>query len=1406
MRGRDKGGALARIRFEATPDALYVANSGSAFDHAGVISICRQNLSAKGASAKDISLLSCADADLIPAVLQRQLELYRIDPNLVLEHRNAEDEATRDYAGRCILELLQNADDAMAPAGATPAELIGAKGLGFKSVLEVTDNPQIYSGPFRFQFDVHRSRALLAGHPHAERVGVFRLPHLLEPDAKASSLLRQGFSTVVRLPFRDDAARALALAELRGLEPQFLLLAQHLEAVEIRLEGGARRDLARSGERGSPAGAVATLRVREGAERWRESEWRVWRDVWPPPGDRHKRLSVAIALQLRDGVPVPTETPLPIFVFYPTEDQVAARFLIHVAFDVQGNRKHVRQGDNDAALFDRMAALVSRIAADIPAQSTLSVFRSVIEAAPGRKSKAVDRQLQFRIFGALRDTAFVPVVGRARERVVPCTARTSASGFAALLSPQKRAVAEAAIARPELEPGFEVLGWLGSVRLAQHEYAALLQHARCQSIDACITAAGVVARTCLAGQVSYATLTRLRAAPIWPTSEGSFRSLKDGPPLLLDRPADWPAWSHADALAPAFVTAVFPGKVIGREWLPLLDADLHRTPEAYLRACLAPALTNWTNMEWEAHGWEALERIAGWASLGEFSAMKPYAPGTKQAPARDALVAAARVPTSRGWVPARHSYARKELGAADCFGRFFKDVPGRYLCAFPSEARQRFPRETWRALLRYLGVSWEPKIWRFGDDTGSELAEPNDGEYRRAHKERLPYRDNEWYLEAFPAGLGEDVPASSLMTMVEDIHRAAEGLEGTWLKQWSSTKTHPPAPFKSFIQFQLRRTPFLPVSRNIWGTSRAVGSKAYWPRRGIPGFTQNLDLAGIKEPRRTQLRASIGKVLAIRSELPTSWDEWIEWNAALVAAARENRVPGGERTARAFYEELLETRFSFCGLPPDTLVCVSAGQEGGLEAVPRAQAAWIDRPALAAPEILDALAQAGLRYLPPLLDRGAGAPERLKVPRASTLVRIEPDYIPADSSTRRYEKLLAARWRAIAVQCEAKRVRPPAIPKIRAVNGLTLAVGLGDTPVTQISASNFLEGDTWLIDLANPTDALASALAEGVGHGADLRYRFAALLKARNRDEVTRALLEDGIPPYQLAAVRLEDDPEPEEGEEETGTGDGASAVEEDRGTEPPAPPPPPPSPPPSPPPPPPPPPGQPPDPSRRPGAQHYASGDLAARPLYDPERSDGGSGGGGGGGGGGNPWGQRQQELGSDGETWLAGRLEATKPAGVSMVRNVRDAQNGESDILINRPEGAWHVEVKTLATERIYWSDLERGKGERNRARYAMCLLVPYAFTYRVYWSWDPLKDLLPCERRMQWQWATEHPGPRLAADSWAPADGMRVPERLPDRATAVIRIQSQHLAGLQLDDFTLAAFWAHLSAASEASGTGG
>lgn len=235
---------MTTLRFEIANDCLYAANKGRSFDRTGVISICAQHLSAKSSRASRIETPDCADDGLINEIQRLQVEIYRINPNQLLADRNDEEETSSDYAGRCVLELLQNADDAMAPEDASGAELIGAKGLGFKSVLELTDTPQIFSGPYSFGFDQVRSRALLADLAVSDEVGVFRIPHAVTRDTIVERLLKAGFASVIRLPLRDAAARARVEQELAGLQPHFLLLSQYLERVEIRADK-LQRELSR---------------------------------------------------------------------------------------------------------------------------------------------------------------------------------------------------------------------------------------------------------------------------------------------------------------------------------------------------------------------------------------------------------------------------------------------------------------------------------------------------------------------------------------------------------------------------------------------------------------------------------------------------------------------------------------------------------------------------------------------------------------------------------------------------------------------------------------------------------------------------------------------------------------------------------------------------------------------------------------------------------------------------------------------------------------------------------------------------------------------------------------------------------------------------------------------------------
>ena len=84
--------------------------------------------------------------------------------------------------GRILLELLQNAYDAFA------TKPIGSKGVGFKAVLNICDEPRIHSGFLHCIFDRQRSRNLLQD---AKLVEIddpvpllrfpFQLPQLDEP-------------------------------------------------------------------------------------------------------------------------------------------------------------------------------------------------------------------------------------------------------------------------------------------------------------------------------------------------------------------------------------------------------------------------------------------------------------------------------------------------------------------------------------------------------------------------------------------------------------------------------------------------------------------------------------------------------------------------------------------------------------------------------------------------------------------------------------------------------------------------------------------------------------------------------------------------------------------------------------------------------------------------------------------------------------------------------------------------------------------------------------------------------------------------------------------------------------------------------------------------------------------------
>ena len=228
-------------------------------------------------SHSDWAGIDSAIGEYISAESRRTLESYRFQPNYVLEHANHEEDTARGgYAYRQLFELVQNAADSLsAEQGGqilvklSPTHLycadegepidpdgvkalmfshlspkrgtaeIGRFGLGFKSVLGVTDAPDFFSRAGSFRFSRAKAAELIRPIvPDAQRFPILRLPEPINPwqEAEDDPLLLELMSwasNIVRLPLKADTHENLA-RQLREFPSEFLLFVGHVS--ELTLE------------------------------------------------------------------------------------------------------------------------------------------------------------------------------------------------------------------------------------------------------------------------------------------------------------------------------------------------------------------------------------------------------------------------------------------------------------------------------------------------------------------------------------------------------------------------------------------------------------------------------------------------------------------------------------------------------------------------------------------------------------------------------------------------------------------------------------------------------------------------------------------------------------------------------------------------------------------------------------------------------------------------------------------------------------------------------------------------------------------------------------------------------------------------------------------------------------------
>ena len=425
---------------------------------------------------------------------------------------NAERQFGREYHGRFVIELLQNAADAwrkvaqpnqrstvrivlgegpslivanqgeflsaetiiksLGHIGASTkphGEAIGYKGIGFKSVLEMTLSPEIYSGWDDSEFAVavrfDPERALreirsespqwdafladvtgLSGDP-LEPIPVLQFPFRVEAvPAEVIELGRNGFTTIVRLVFDEAHAERLHLdaqgweqtarRALDDVTDKIVLLLDMFD--EVVLDDRLRGDVAVITQETEEESRLLDGRVRVSQLIMRRngdlsSRWRLYRETLPSGALLEGEIVAGIPLSLDAAMPDRVETPdasAPFHLFFPTRIASGTPFLLHGYFEVAAGRANFYGGseDRNKLLLERLSVLVAQAVSDA---ATTGIDFAALAHLLGKAAAPEDplaRWFQERALAALDDVAWVPT--HPNDLVPPMVRPAEALAFA----------------------------------------------------------------------------------------------------------------------------------------------------------------------------------------------------------------------------------------------------------------------------------------------------------------------------------------------------------------------------------------------------------------------------------------------------------------------------------------------------------------------------------------------------------------------------------------------------------------------------------------------------------------------------------------------------------------------------------------------------------------------------------------------------------------------------------------------------------------------------------------------------------------------------------------------------------------------------------------------------------------
>lgn len=396
---------------------------------------------------------------------ERAIASYKANPNLIGEHANHEESIrVGGYANRTLLELVQNAADAMAGADHGDADIgrveivldpdsrtlycansgrpfskngliaithahlsgkrgdeIGRFGLGFKSVLAVTDSPQVVSRSVSFEFNSPAAKEAIIGiGSAARRLPVLRTAALLDAGALIAvdpivRELSEWATTVIRLPEVTGLDRLRD--EMESFSSEFLLFVGAVREVRLRVLGEQGMQTSHV-SRDLGEGRFKIERPDGGGD-----EWFVGERMHSPSQAARREVGEAVS---RDEIKVSVAIPARyaqqrvgrFWSYFPLHDETSASGLFNAPWSVNDDRTTLLRNDYNREILTTLAEIFVEM---LPRVSTTADPAALLDYLPARGREAIyfgDEVLCALVPRLAVSTALIPDA-RGRLRIAP---------------------------------------------------------------------------------------------------------------------------------------------------------------------------------------------------------------------------------------------------------------------------------------------------------------------------------------------------------------------------------------------------------------------------------------------------------------------------------------------------------------------------------------------------------------------------------------------------------------------------------------------------------------------------------------------------------------------------------------------------------------------------------------------------------------------------------------------------------------------------------------------------------------------------------------------------------------------------------------------------------------------------